>query len=69
MVLAGGVGEMSAKELAEVMGGGRIASPFSLNCFFFVAAYLVVRWTVVKCVVALVMGSTRVASTLPCRQC
>lgn len=28
-----------------------------------------VRWTVAKCVVSLVTGSTRVTSTLLCRQC
>ena len=55
-VLASEVKETAVKELTVVVCGGRSALSFGLGCTPFVS-FLMVRWTVMRCVVALVTGS------------
>ena len=61
MILIRGVKDLDVRKLAVVVGEGRGAPPFALDCLSFVA-FLVVRWAVAKSVVTSVtsLGRERV---------
>ena len=53
MILICGVKDLDVRELAVAVGEGPGTPPFGLGCIFFIK-FLMVRWTVARCAIALI---------------